>query len=159
MYIHINRNLGKYQLPHIWHKVTGHTITQAQITQLYHPSPYIGKLPHMYTYNKWGAHTTSFGKYCPTGCLPSPYHPYYLRKTPYNWSTKTTQTPYTPISVVPSLVSTRFYLCSLTFCHRPDAVASVWMLQKLVCHKLIICFVSAYGRYYNIACLLKLFEI
>ena len=43
----------------------------------------------------------------------------------------------TPISVTPSLVSTQFYLCSLTFSLRPDEVVSVWRLQKLVFNKLM----------------------
>ena len=49
---------------------------------------------------------------------------------------------FTPISVVPSLVSTHFYICSLTFSHRPDEAASVWRLWKLVCNKLLdlLCF-------------------
>ena len=33
---------------------------------------------------------------------------------------------YFPISVVPSLVSTHIYLCSLTFSIRPDEAVSVW---------------------------------
>ena len=45
-------------------------------------------------------------------------------------------TPYTPISVAPCLVSMHLYSCSLTFSHRPDEVASIWRLQKLVCYKL-----------------------
>ena len=56
--------------------------------------------------------------------------------------------PYNPISVVPSLVSTNIYLCSLTFSLRPDEVASVLRQQKPVFKNVIYCFVSAPWRYY-----------
>ena len=46
-------------------------------------------------------------------------------------NTQTSLTPYSPISVAPSLVSTHFYLCSLTFSLRPDEAASVWRLESL----------------------------
>ena len=44
----------------------------------------------------------------------------------------TLQLPNFPVSVVPSLVSTHIYLFSITFALRPDKVATVWSLQKLV---------------------------
>ena len=55
---------------------------------------------------------------------------------------------YTSISVAPSLVSTHFYLCSLTFSLRPDEVATVWRQLKHVLKILIYCFVSAPRRYH-----------
>ena len=62
--------------------------------------------------------------------IPSIHHKY--PKHPMN-----PKLPYTPISMVPSLVSTHFDLCGLAFSHRPDEVASVWRLRKLVFNKLI----------------------
>ena len=92
--------------------------------------------------NKWWTCATSIGKYCPMwGCLPSPhitlYHPH---NTPTSQTAKQLihpKLPHTPIAMAPSLVNTHFDLCSLTFSHRFDKVASVWRLQKLVCNKLI----------------------
>ena len=41
-------------------------------------------------------------------------------------NTQTPQIPYISFSVVPSLVNTHVYLCSLTFSLRPDEAASAW---------------------------------
>ena len=50
--------------------------------------------------------------------------------------------------MAPTLVSTNFYLCSLTFYLRPDEVASVLRQQKLVIEIVIYSFVSAPRRYH-----------
>ena len=62
---------------------------------------------------------------------------------PNTQTSHTPKLPYTPISVVQPLVSAHFYLCSLTFSHIAEEVASVWRQQKLVFNNLIYCFVSA----------------
>ena len=51
--------------------------------------------------------------------------------------------PYCLTYIAPSLVSTYFYLISLTFSLGPDEAATVWWLQKLVCDLNAIYFVSA----------------
>ena len=47
--------------------------------------------------------------------------------------------------VAPSLVSTHLYLCSLTFTHIPDEVASVWRQQKFIFNNLIYCLFQQSG--------------
>ena len=108
--------------------------------------PHMGQPHTSIPYNKLGGMCNYIGKYCFLWeCLlhitltisiippPTPHAP----KHPINQ-----KLPYTPISVAPSLVRKDFYLCSLTFSHRPDEAASVWRLQKLVCNKLmdLLCF-------------------
>ena len=59
--------------------------------------------------------------------------------------------PYTPVSVAPSLVSTHIYLHSLTFSHKPDEAVSVWRLLKLVYYNLdYFALLQHLGRYFNI---------
>ena len=88
MYIHandpsLNRNLGKYQLPHIWDEVLQDIPSLQLNNTALLPTPTWAKPPISIPYNKWGTCTTSFGKYSPMqGCLPSPYHPYYLYNIP-----------------------------------------------------------------------------
>ena len=92
--------------------------------------------PPPYTYHtiKWGAPITSIGKYYSMQRVPSfsPFHPLLTLKLPTHPNLL-----YTPVFMAPSLVSTHFDLCCLTFPHKPDEVASVWRLQKLVCNKLL----------------------
>ena len=98
----------------------------------------------------WGSMHNLIGKYCPIwGSLP--FHPIVLYTFPHTPNTKNTQTPYNPVSMVPSLVSTHFYSCSLTFSLRSDEEASVWRQKKLSFNKLIYCFVSAPKRYHIMA--------
>ena len=78
-----------------------------------------------------------FGKYSHVGVPPFSHHtPTHTPLIP--------QTPYTPISVAPSLVSTHIYLGSLTFSLRPDKVASVWRQWNLVFNKCeqLLCFTN-----------------
>ena len=55
----LNRNLDKYQLPHIWNQVfTGHPITPAQIAQLTIHPPHMD-FPPTVQHTTMGAHATS----------------------------------------------------------------------------------------------------
>ena len=56
---------------------------------------------------------------------------------------------YSPVSVVSSLVSTYIYLFSVTSSLRPDEVATVWWLQKLVYKYLVIALFQQIRSYYN----------
>ena len=58
--------------------------------------------------------------------------------------------PYSPVSVMPSLVRTHIYLFSETFSLRPDEVATVWWLQKLVSKYLAIALFQQIRSYRNI---------
>ena len=86
MYIHVNdpslnRNLGKYQLPHIWYKVLQDTPSLQFKQHSFTTPPTWDNPPPNLLYNKWGACATSIGKYCPMWeCLP--YHPYYCHNIP-----------------------------------------------------------------------------
>ena len=74
------------------------------------------------------------GKYSHVG-VPS-FHPYHIIHLPTHPSTHYTPTPL--ISVAPSLVSTHYYLCNVTFSLRPDEVALVWRQGKLVKNNLCL---------------------
>ena len=83
VYIHVNhpphnRNFWKVPIPtHMGQSFRGHTITAAQITQLYH-SLHGPKPSKNYHTTNWGACTTSIGKCCPMqGCLPFDLHCYH----------------------------------------------------------------------------------
>ena len=82
----LNRNLGKYQLPHIWEEVlqvTHHF--SSNNTALTPTFPQIGHLcPYVYHTTKWRICATSIGKYYPMwGCLPFPHTILYqLHKLP-----------------------------------------------------------------------------
>ena len=127
---------------------TRHTCTPAKINKLYLSPLHGPSLPPTIIVESM---CNFIGKYCPMwGCLPfssllyhtPPHTPLITQNTP--------NSPSSPISVAPFLVSTHFSLCRVTFSIRPDEAASVWRQQKLVSNKLIYCFVSASRRYHII---------
>ena len=79
-----------------------------------------------------------------------PLSPFVLYTSLHTPNTQNTPLSNTPISVALSLVSTHFYLCSLTFSLRPDELASVWRQQKLIFNKidLLPCFSNQEISYY-----------
>ena len=83
-------------------------LSERSFTQIYIAS-------FMFLVTPWDSLSTSFSKYGPMwGYIP--FHPYCAIIPPHKpLIPKTTQNPYTPISVVQSLVKTHFYLCSLIF--------------------------------------------
>ena len=58
----LNRNLGKYQLPHIWYEVL-----QKHQLSIYSDTPYILPLSHLAPSTYHGAHAHHTGKYGPQG--------------------------------------------------------------------------------------------
>ena len=56
--------------------------------------------------------------------------------------------PTPSVSVAPSLVSILIYLFSMTFSLRPDEVAKVWWLQKLVFKYLVIALFQQMSSYH-----------
>ena len=117
-------------------KFTGHTITSAQIAQLTIQHPTYGPSPTVHHITMDSMHNFNVGKYIPCG-VPSLHFPSPLTPSQPNTQTPlyTPNSPYTPVSGAPSLVSTHVYSHSLTI-HRPDKAASVRRLQKLVCSNL-----------------------
>ena len=128
MYIHVNdpslnRNFGKYKLPHIWDQVSArHTSSPAQIIQLYLP---LYGLIHPHTIIVGGMHNF-IGKNSHVG-VPSVFTPFIPYTSPDTPNTQNTPNPLHLISVVPSLVRTHIYSgTGLTFSLRPNEAASVW---------------------------------
>ena len=114
------QELGSVPNPtHMGPSSTRHTCTPAHIAQLYHPLHGPNCPPTI----MWGHTQLHLVSCLMWGCLP--FQPYICHNMPHTPNTQTPQTPLTSISVVPSVVSTHFYLCSFTFSHRPDEVASV----------------------------------
>ena len=149
-----NRNLGKYQLPHIWDEVLQDTPPlQLRWLSFTSYSPPHRPPPICILHNIMGS-TCNFklASIIPCGvAFPFPYYPVLTinslhipntQNTPY-----TPNSHYTPISVVPLLVSTHFDWWSLIFCHRPDEAASVWRLWSLSVINCCIHFVSVYRSY------------
>ena len=96
MYVQVNdpspnRNLGKYQLLHIYNRVLQDTITPAQITQLYHP--YMGHAPYIYHTTNGGYMQLQFISMVPCGCAFLP--PFYFHNNPC--TPQISHTPLTPL--------------------------------------------------------------
>ena len=82
-------------------------------------------------------------KYSMWGCHNHPHPSFTPPCTPL-----TPNTPYAPVSVTPSLVSTHIYLFSITFSLRPGEVATVWWLWKLVSKYHVIALFQQIRRYH-----------
>ena len=78
-------------------------------------------------------------------------HPYSSLTPPYtSLIPNTPLLPYSPVSVTTSLVSTHIYLFSMAFSLRPDEVATIWWLQRLVSIYVVIALFQQIRIYHNI---------
>ena len=135
MYIHINDaslngNLGKVPTP-TFGTTFCRTHHHSSLNNTALPSiPTHGPSPHKFPTQKRGACSTSIGKCGPMG-VPTP--------SPFHLHTTSLHTPNTPNSLTLPLQWPMFgkyiHSCSLIFSHRPDELALVWRLRKLVCYK------------------------
>ena len=126
----MNRNLGKYQLPNIWDQI----LQDTPALQLKYPTPFppplLDTIMQLLTTVEgtviflvgiaWGATITPLSFFTPP-CTPFIHN-----------------TPYCPVLLVPSLVSTLIYLFNVAFPLRPGEVATVWWLWKFVSKYLAI---------------------
>ena len=102
----LNRNLGKYKLPHVWDQILQNTpALQLKYTTLLLPSPSPFQLDSNHlTANYSGGHNYLLGKYSMGGTTLHPiFFLYTSLHTPY-----TQVHPYSLVSLVPSLVSTQY---------------------------------------------------